>query len=163
MTKKIAVLSDTHGFIHPSINQLVNQCDIAIHAGDVVQQQTLSQLKPKERLVVVAGNNDAHISQLQAVQTVEVYQQQIAVEHGHLHGHHQPSHQSLRASHPSAKIIVYGHSHQQTIDQTTTPWVINPGAAGRTRTNGGASCLVLTAFNDQSWHIEPFRFDDHVF
>jgi hypothetical protein len=35
--------------------------------------------------------------------------------------------------------------------------VVNPGAAGSTRTRGGASCLVLSASETQ-WTFESFRF-----
>ncbi len=158
MTKKIAVLSDTHGFVHPEINTLVNKCDIIIHAGDVVEESVLSQLKPKEKLIAVAGNNDTHITHLEDVETIEVYNQQIAIEHGHQHGHYKPCHQSLRDSYPDAKIIIYGHTHKQVIDKSDTPWVINPGAAGKIRTNGGASCLIVTAYDYHDWRIEQFRF-----
>ncbi|HIC41208.1 MAG TPA: YfcE family phosphodiesterase, partial [Piscirickettsiaceae bacterium] len=34
MIKKIGILSDTHGVVHPGVVEVINQCDIAIHAGD---------------------------------------------------------------------------------------------------------------------------------
>lgn len=49
MTKKIAILSDSHGFIHPDIIALVSNCDIAIHAGDVIEESTLNDLNPLEK------------------------------------------------------------------------------------------------------------------
>lgn len=82
------------------------------------------------------------------------------IEHGHLHGHHKPSHESLRKTHPKADIIVYGHSHKQVIDDSDTPWVINPGASGKVRNHGGASCLILKINKKQEWKIEKFRFDE---
>ena len=76
------------------------------------------------------------------------------------HGGHQPCHESLRKAHPDAKIIVYGHSHKQVIDKDEVPWVINPGAAGKTRTHGGPSCLVIECSNTKEWQIEAYRFSD---
>jgi predicted phosphodiesterase len=84
------------------------------------------------------------------------------VEHGHTHGHQQPSHESLRKTHPNARVIVYGHTHKQVCDKDETPWVINPGAAGATRTRGGPSCLVLTASDEQEWSIEALRFSEQA-
>ena len=158
--KNIVILSDTHGFIHPEIIRLVAQSDIAIHAGDVCEESTLSALKPLEKLIAIAGNNDTHITNLDNIATLDLYGQQIVIEHGHLHGHIQPSHDSLRQTYPKAKIIIYGHTHQQVLDKSQTPWVINPGAAGKIRTNGGASCLLLTASQSSIWSIKAVKFND---
>ena len=75
---------------------------------------------------------------------------------------HQPDHESLRAAHPDAKVIVYGHTHIMTIDDAKSPWVVNPGAAGATRTNGGPSCLILTAVESGDWDVEMIRFEDEA-
>jgi predicted phosphodiesterase len=42
------------------------------------------------------------------------------------------------------------------------PWVINPGAAGQTRTNGGPSCLILEVSGEklEQWQITPYRFPE---
>ncbi|WP_225879830.1 metallophosphoesterase family protein [Abyssogena phaseoliformis symbiont] len=80
------------------------------------------------------------------------------MEHGHEHGAHQPSHDSLRAAYPNAKIIIYGHTHKQVIDQEKIPWVINPGAAGQVRNHGSAKCFVLETNHSQEWKITPYMF-----
>ena len=160
MTKKIAILSDSHGFIHPEIIKLVATCDIAIHAGDVIDEAILNDLKPLEKLIVIAGNNDAHITQLKNVETLEIEGNTIVIEHGHLHGAHQPSHESLRKTYPQANIIIYGHTHKQVIDDSAMPWVINPGASGNIRNHGGASCFLLKITKNKEWEIEKFRFID---
>jgi hypothetical protein len=46
------------------------------------------------------------------------------------------------------------------IDDDCSPWVVNPGAAGNTRTGGGASCLMLEASSSKPWTIESIRFTD---
>ncbi|SMN01039.1 phosphodiesterase, MJ0936 family [uncultured Candidatus Thioglobus sp.] len=156
---QLCILSDSHGFIHPDIVALVNQSDIAIHAGDIIDESTLNQLKPKQKLVAIQGNNDAHITQLNEVALLEFDSGKIVIEHGHQHGYQSPSHASLRATYPDAKIIIYGHTHKQVIDKTTTPWVINPGASGNTRNHGGAKCLTITINNAAKWEITPHQFN----
>ena len=32
---KIAVLSDTHGFLRPQVKEIIGQCDAVLHAGDI--------------------------------------------------------------------------------------------------------------------------------
>jgi len=54
---------------------------------------------------------------------------------------------------------VYGHTHRKVIDDFRRPWVVNPGAAGATRTRGGASCLVLTA-SEALWKLDSYRFEE---
>lgn len=162
VTISVAIISDTHGYLDPRIQQLIQQCDYAIHAGDICGEDILEAMHPKHKVIAVAGNNEprcmAHVP-LQSVGELTLPSGTICIEHGHEHGHHTPSHASLRAKHPHARLVIYGHTHKLIQDKSALPWVINPGAAGRTRTHGGPSCLVLSA-NDQCWHIEEFRFTD---
>ena len=66
-------------------------------------------------------------------------------------------HQSLRNEYPDAQLIVYGHTHIQTIDDSTQPMIANPGAAGKTRVHDGPSCIELTV-NAERWDIQVHRF-----
>ena len=52
---KIGILSDTHGSVHPQIAELMNQCDFALHAGDIVDIKVLQKLNPKQSVIAVAG------------------------------------------------------------------------------------------------------------
>ena len=47
------------------------------------------------------------------------------------------------------------------VDKTEEPWIVNPGAAGQVRNNGGPSCLVVHASSER-WEIEAFRFKQPV-
>ncbi|MEO1939625.1 metallophosphoesterase family protein [Candidatus Thioglobus sp.] len=156
---KLCILSDSHGVIHPEVVKIANQCDIAIHAGDIINENTLSQLKPKQKLIAIKGNNDDHITSLNSIEFLEFPSGKIAIEHGHLHGHHKPSHESLRLAYADAKVVIYGHTHKQVIDKESTPWVINPGASGEIRNHGGAKCLVLEVNDDQEWIVTPYVFN----
>ena len=172
-TLKIAIISDTHGHIDENIINIISGCDRVIHAGDICGAHVLEQLRQVcPEVTAVAGNNDASgLWPVEETHVVVALPQQteislpggiIAIEHGHRHGMHSPCHESLRHSHPGARVIVYGHTHSMVIDDEKQPWVVNPGAAGRTRTRGGPSCLVLT-INGEDWDIESTRFKmEHV-
>ena len=73
-------------------------------------------------------------------------------------GNH-PDHDRFRSDHVGARLIVYGHTHHRIIDQKAEPWVVNPGASGKTRTHGGPSCLVLHA-SENKWTIETVLFSE---
>jgi len=159
----IAVISDTHAHLDSRIADIVKNCDIAVHAGDICGANILDEMKPLSgKIYVVTGNNDpyCHVSKksLPKVLSFEVYGEKITIEHGHIHGNHKPSHESLRKAHADSKLIIYGHTHKKVIDNTVFPWVINPGAAGKTRTHGGPSCLVIHCYKDQEWEIIKHRF-----
>ncbi len=153
-TIRIAVLSDTHGYLNPEISRLVASCDAAIHAGDIGGAQMLSALRPKrDRVFAVTGNNDIEskwppaehpaLRKLPEVLKIDVEGLgQIVVEHGHRVRDESRYHEELRSRHPSCQLIVYGHTHKRVVDQTQAPWVMNPGAAGSVRTGDGPSCLI---------------------
>ncbi len=156
---KIGILSDTHGAVHPQIVELINDCDFALHAGDIVDIEVLQKLNPKQEVFAVRGNNDYHITHLEDVEVLNLPSGKIVIEHGHRHGHYEPCHESLRKSYPDAKAIIYGHTHRQVVDKTKIPWVINPGAAGETRNYDGAKCLMITIDGEKEWDIESHSFD----
>jgi len=117
-------------------------------------------------LLAIRGNNDTpakwppaqrpDLAQLPETAQLDLPSGALIV----VHGDRYPAavrHARLRAEYPQVRAIVYGHSHRLLIDDTALPWLLNPGAAGRTRTYGGASCLILIAAAEQ-WQIEVHRF-----
>jgi len=164
----VGILSDSHGFLEPGIRESVNRCDHIIHAGDICAASVLRQLKPRQKLHAVAGNNDFPaawradekdiVTALPKVIRLDLPGGLVVVEHGHRLGN-QPSHDQFRWDHAEAKLVVYGHTHKRVIDQSTEPWVVNPGASGEARTKGGPSCLILTA-SERKWSIETVHFSE---
>jgi putative phosphoesterase len=167
---RVCILSDTHGEIDARIVELAARADLVIHGGDVGARRVIDALSRRSpaRLVVVRGNNDvpakwpageqAALQALPLRREVELPGGVIAVEHGH---HANPAgrrHARLRERYPHARAVVYGHSHRLVCDTAESPWVLNPGAAGRSRTFGGPSCLVLHAGSRESWRLETHRF-----
>ena len=165
----IAIISDTHADLVTEIYELVSHCDIVIHAGDIGSMEVLEKLKPKmEHVIAVAGNNDKpymwdvlhwHIvKNLPDHIDIDFSGGTISLEHGHLHDMNKPSHDSLRNAHKQSRLIIYGHTHHQVIDKEDEQhWVINPGAAGLTRTHGGSACFKLS-ISDNDWEIKTYRF-----
>jgi len=113
---KIGILSDTHGSVHPQIAELMNKCDFALHAGDIVDIEVLQKLNPKQSVIAVKGNNDAHLTSLEDIEVLELPGGKIVVEHGHKHGHEKPCHDSLRRAYPDAKAIINGDVTQIDLD-----------------------------------------------
>lgn len=167
-TLTIAIVSDTHGRLDARIAALVRDCDYAVHAGDILGAAVLAALQPRLAVLAVRGNNDVPhkwppadaglLSSLPLEAELALPGGILAVTHGDRRFVRPDRHARLRAHFPAARLIVYGHSHFLSVDQTALPWVVNPGAAGRSRTHGGPSCLILTA-SRTSWHVEARRFE----
>ncbi len=164
---RVALLADTHGWVDPRVLTVVAGCDLAVHGGDIGGARVLRRLRPRlGRLWVVRGNNDRPIewpaADQAALEQIPSWAR-VALPGGDLvviHGHQVPArerHERLRRRFPQARAVVCGHSHRLELDLEALPWVLNPGAAGRNRTHGGPSCLVLTAGPD-TWEVEAHRF-----
>lgn len=163
---RVAIVSDTHGFLDPRIADQVSDCELAVHAGDVGGADVLLALQPREQLVAIKGNNDSPekwaagevhmLETLPSEAVVDLPGGRLVVVHGDDAGSVAERHELLRERYPEARAIVYGHSHRMVVDDEREPWVLNPGAAGRTRTYGGPSCLLLEA-SDEDWQIESVR------
>lgn len=165
---RVALVADTHGTLDEPIAEVVAACDLAVHAGDIGTPRVLASLQPRSgRVIAVRGNNDTPLQwprgsegwlrELPEQARLDLPGGILVVEHGHRALPAALRHARLRERHPDARAVVYGHTHQLVVDQEAEPWVLNPGAAGRIRTYGGPSCLVLNAGPDH-WTV-----DIHVF
>lgn len=164
---RVALLSDTHGTLDARVAAEVAACDYAVHAGDVGNAGVIAALQPRRGVVAVRGNNDTAakwpgedeevLVSLPTTCCLALPGGPLAVVHGHRAGTADRRHSRLRQQFPDARAVVYGHSHRLVCDQDALPWVLNPGAAGRARTFGGPSCLILLA-TPRVWQIEIRRF-----
>jgi putative phosphoesterase len=152
--------------VDPRIVRHARNLDWIVHAGDLCSMGGVAGLRPRLGLIAVAGNNDRPRSWPAAERPYSLHLPEVArlalpggvlaVEHGHRHGWNRPSHRRLRRAHPGARLVVYGHTHRRAWDTRLLPWILNPGAAGRTRTHGGPSMAVLLAC-PRRWSVRFFR------
>jgi len=166
-TCRVGLLSDTHGQLDAAVLAWLRGCDVIVHAGDVGAAAVLEALAATGAEVrAVRGNNDvpskwppphAPLHALPLEQHVVLPGGELWVVHGDRVLPAPRRHERLRQAYPRARMIVYGHSHRLVIDRDAHPWVVNPGAAGRARTYGGASACVLLAGATQ-WRVTGRRF-----
>ena len=164
---RVLILSDTHGQIDARIAALAHACDAVVHAGDVGNAAVLDTLQASgANLIAIRGNNDVAskwprgdrvtLDALEDEARIDLPGGTLVAVHG---DRYTPAtrHARLRREYPDARAVVNGHSHRLVVDDAATPWILNPGAAGRARTYGGPSCLVLDA-RPKAWRVEPVRF-----
>ncbi|MCB1742617.1 MAG: metallophosphoesterase family protein [Gammaproteobacteria bacterium] len=163
---KVAILSDTHGQLNDQLLARMHGVQHIVHAGDVGSTRVLEALRATtDRVLAVRGNNDVESKWQGALNALEALPEEamlslpggvLQVVHGHRTRSARRRHEELRERFPDARMIVYGHSHRLCLDTARLPWVVNPGAAGRARTFGGASMLMLHV-GDGAWRIEVVK------
>jgi hypothetical protein len=123
---RIAVISDTHDRVPPSLPPFLDRADEIWHLGDVCDPATLRQVeRPGVPLQVVMGNCDSHGG----------WPTTLVLERGgcRFHLEHIPP----RRRPVDAKVVLHGHTHvpRDEIDYHGVRW-LNPGCI--TRPNRGA-------------------------
>lgn len=166
-THRVALVADTHGYLDPRVAEVTAGCDRVVHAGDIGSDSILEQLdRPSAPVIAVSGNNDSAAHWPADAQQRRLGlddRARLALPGGELviiHGHQWPArrrHERLRRTFADAGAIVCGHSHREAIDTEAEPWILNPGAAGRSRAYGGPGCLILSASAEQ-WQVTSQRF-----
>lgn len=165
---RLGIVSDTHGAIDPRIVNVVKRCDKVLHAGDIMSADVLDQICPDSgELYAVQGNNDtarlwdetdlSTLAEIPESVCLDLPGGKLCMIHGHQIWSEPDRHLALRKLFPNANALVYGHSHLRTYCDEESPWLLNPGAAGKVRNHGGPSCMILYAAKD-IWVLDFLRF-----
>ncbi|MBV9121144.1 MAG: metallophosphoesterase family protein [Chloroflexi bacterium] len=126
----IGVLADTHipkraKTLPPKAYQYLQGVDAIIHAGDVVSESVLEDLRNIAPLVAVLGNNDR---QLTLPQRVELDWEGVHLAVVHDSGQRDGRSARMRRWFPMAQVVVFGHSHIPTNEMDGGLLLFNPGS-----------------------------------
>jgi putative phosphoesterase len=151
---RIGLISDTHGRLRPRVFDIFNGVDLILHAGDIGPPGILAELAAIAPVHAVTGNTDSREVRARTAETValELAGHRIVLLHGHTLG--SPAPDRLRALHPDADVIIYGHTHRQRTDIIDGCLIINPGAAGPPRFNLKPAVAILTLETGTPPHVE---------
>jgi len=133
--KKIGLLSDTHGFIHPKVSDFFMSCDEIWHAGDVGNIETADKLAEIKLFKAVYGNIDGGKLR-QTFKEFEIFQCEnvkvLMIHIGGYPGRYTTVARKLIAEH-KPKLFISGHSHILKVipDPKYNLLHINPGSAGK--------------------------------
>lgn len=135
-TYRIGVVSDTHGYFHPRLPELLRGVEFILHAGDIGGGAILERLGEIAPVLAITGNVDPlPTPEIPERREIETPIARIGMAHGHLGD--APSMDRVRMVRSFAAfrpdIVVYGHSHIPLLELVQGVRVFNPGAAGRAR------------------------------
>ena len=125
---KIGVISDTHGLLRPEALAALSGVHMIIHAGDVEDPEILTALRSIAPLYAVRGNVDrgTWAYKLPRTVVVEAGDASIFVIHDIEELDLDPVAAGFGA-------VIFGHSHQPSMEKRDGVIYLNPGAAGRKR------------------------------
>lgn len=129
-TPFIGVVSDTHGFYDPALDDLLVGAAHIVHAGDIGTFDVLARLRALAPVTAVLGNTDLPSwgEQLPWEAQAEVLGLRLLVCHigRSLMGRHEPEAEGI-------DLVISGHSHRAAVEWRGETLFLNPGAAGRAR------------------------------
>mgnify|MGYP002622534664 CR=1 FL=1 len=163
MSRRIGVLSDTHGTVPPQVYSFFKDCDELWHAGDL-GPGVLDELRGFKPLRAVYGNCDSFALhyELEEQAFFLCEGQRVLMMHiGGWPGHYPPGlRRTLQLAKPD--IFVCGHSHILKVlyDKQYNFLHINPGAAGRQGFHK-VSTLVRFALDPQPSGLEVLDFSKY--
>lgn len=136
MTKKIGVISDTHGLLRPQVLDVLKDCDCIIHAGDIGKQEILDALWPLGSLYAVRGNCDGAWAQnLCRGLTFQIDGVSFYLTHDR---------KNVPWNLEHTDVVIFGHSHHYTEEYRDGRLWLNPGSCGVSRFGGEVTMAVLT-------------------
>ena len=132
---KIGIISDTHAWLDPGVEQHFKSCDEMWHAGDIGNQEVIEQLMNWQPVRAVSGNIDGG-SLKRDFKEVEIFRIE-GIKILMIHIANKPPKYTAQVRelidiHKPA-ILICGHSHILRVinDKEHNLLYINPGAAGR--------------------------------
>lgn len=159
--KKIGILSDTHGYLHPDAFEFFKECDEIWHAGDIMDDFILDELAAIAPTVrAVYGNcDDWDIRrEIPENQVFTCESHTVAIRHivGSPGKYYPEALELIREAKPT--ILVAGHSHilKVMFDKKQNFLFINPGAAGRYGFHTRLTMLRLKIDGERIYDLEIF-------
>lgn len=138
MDTLIGAISDTHGLVRPEVKEILKGVDSILHAGDIGKPQVLEDLKAIAPVIAVRGNNDKG-------QWAEAIPERRIFEAGAVSIYilHDVKELDIDPAVAGFKVVVSGHSHRPSMQESGGVLFVNPGSAGPRRFKLPVSVALL--------------------
>ncbi len=161
----LGILSDTHGYFHPALAEVLADVDLILHAGDVGRAEILDRLEALAPTRAVWGNIDGPDLRQRTPEHQRFDLDGLSFWMTHIAG--RPGRwqrgvgQVLRQQPPN--VFICGHSHILQIERVAAldgMLFINPGAAGRQGLHQVKTCVRLVLEDGATRQAEVFHLDE---
>ena len=137
----IGVVSDTHGYYDPVLDELFAGAVHIVHAGDVNDPAILARLSKLAPLTAVAGNTDRPDPRYDLPWEVDTQIAGLRVLLCHIGADLMNRHDPVAEG---FDLVISGHSHRAAVEWREQTLFLNPGSAGRPRFGQARTCALVT-------------------
>ena len=134
---RIAVLSDTHGMLRREVVQELEDCTHILHAGDIVRETDLDELRLYGSIYAVRGNNDLWqpgLRDLAGILRFEIAGVSFLMTHDRY---------DVPRNLDGIQAVIYGHSHRYSEEWADGRLWLNPVSCGRARFGGDVTMAKI--------------------
>ena len=144
---RIAILADTHNLLRPEVIDLLKNCEVILHGGDISSRRILDELEQIAPVYVVRGNNDKEWAEGMAEELdITLFGLRIYMVHNKKH---------RKESLAGTDLFIYGHSHKYEEKTVDGVLFLNPGSCGPRRFRQPVTMAVLKVWEDAGkWQVE---------
>lgn len=133
--KRIGVLSDTHGKLREEVVEILQSCDVILHAGDIHTPKVLDALREIAPLYIVRGNADKEWAEgLPEILSEEICGLRVFMVHNK---------KQIPKETGNYDLVVFGHSHKYEERREAGCLFLNPGSCGPRRFSQPVTMAVV--------------------
>ena len=136
-TVRAAVISDTHGLLRREVVAELRDCTHIIHAGDIVRESDLDELRLYGSIYAVRGNNDLWqpgLRDLSGILQFQIAGVRFLMTHDRY---------DVPRNLEDVQVVIFGHSHRYSEVWSGGRLWLNPGSCGRARFGGDVTMAKL--------------------
>lgn len=149
---RIAILADTHSLLRPEIREVLQGCEVILHAGDIASRETYDEIGKIAPAYFVQGNADEKwtagtLPQEERADEAEGRIQlptELDVELFGFHFYMIHKKKEMRTDLTGVDIALYGHSHKYEEVRRDGILYLNPGSCGPRRFTQPITMAVMT-------------------
>ena len=150
---RVAVISDSHGFLRREVVAEIQDCTHIIHAGDIVKETDLDELRLYGSVYAVRGNNDLWqpgLRDLAGILRFTIAGVSFLMTHDRY---------DVPRNLEGIQAVIYGHTHRYSEEWADGRLWLNPGSCGYARFGGDVTMAKMRLKNGRILKVERVDFD----
>ena len=150
----IAILSDTHGMLRREVVAELQDCTHIIHAGDIIRETDLDELRLYGSVYAVRGNNDLWqdgLRDLAHILRFEIAGVSFLMTHDRY---------DIPRDLEGVQAVIYGHSHRYSEEWKDGRLWLNPGSCGMSRFGSDVTMAKMTVQDGRIMNIRRINFSN---
>jgi hypothetical protein len=150
---RVAVLSDTHGMLRREVVAALQDCTHILHAGDIIRESDLDELRLYGSIYAVRGNNDRWLEGLGSLAGIL----RFSIAGVSFLMTHDPW--DVPRNLEGVQVVVCGHTHRYREEIIDGRLWLNPGSCGRARFGGDVTMAKLLLQDGKILSVQRIDFE----